>query len=100
MITHSGNGSFDRLVLALLGDGISTSCDIDLSKPPFNLNFGSTFPDSFIIYMQDGIRPSNATLSSPGNSSILHFDFLTPLPAPNDGTASPRTQMELYLFYA
>lgn len=99
MITHSGEGNESLIRLALLGDGTATSVDIDLTQPPYNLSFGTVFPDNFTVYMEDGIKPSNAVLASPGASAILHFDFPEALPAPTPGTASPRTQMRIYLFY-
>lgn len=95
MIMYNGNGDHDKVTIALIGDNESKLVEIELSKPPFSLNFQGVFPRHWTIRMQDGEKPSVVSMQG----STLHLEWENALPAPEEGTASPRTQMEFYMWY-
>lgn len=95
MILYSGSGNCDMVVIDLLGDGETKIVEMELTKPPFNLLFTGVFPRHWVVRMQDGEAPSIVSMQG----SRLHLEFAEPLPPPNEGTASPRTKMEFYMWY-
>jgi hypothetical protein len=96
MITYSGRGDYAMVTIDMIGDGVETTVDIDLNKAPFVLNFQqSMMPRHWLVRMKDGDPPK---LTSFANGRI-HMEFDGAPPAPNEGTLTPRTQFDFYMFY-
>lgn len=67
--------------ITIFGDGTSTTVVIDLSKPPFSVDFTANQPS--LVYEATGL-PSDKTMSLNGN--ILTITFNTAPPAASFGS--------------
>ncbi len=87
----------EKCVIDLKGDGTTREVEMDLSKAPFNGNFGGHFPTDISIQMIDGAAPARAGLMG----SVLKLVFDEPLPTVEAGSPGhPRTKFDLYLWFS
>src|SRR6516165_5540006 len=92
-----GTGDLSKVTIDFIGDGVAMTRAVDLGAPPFNFNWGGRYPGSDqIARVIDGPTPSSQSIN---NAGVVTFNWDAPLPAPNPGTLSPRTKLELYLLY-
>jgi hypothetical protein len=96
VVYYSGYGTANEIKLFILGDAEKKHLVVDLSKPPFNLSFQGNFPTR-VYAKNEGAIMSTPIVSVSGN--ILTLDYPEPLPPPNEGALSPRSQLTIYLFY-
>lgn len=72
MIKYTGEGDFTKINLRLYGDGITKDVSIDLSKPPFNLNFLGFYPKNVGV---SNINPGLAkSVTINGNNLLVVFN--------------------------
>jgi hypothetical protein len=72
MIKYTGEGNFTSINLRLFGDGITKDLSIDLSKPPFNLNFLGFYPKNVgVTNVSPGLAKS---VSINGNNLLVVFN--------------------------
>jgi hypothetical protein len=96
MILYSGYGSENEIKLYILGDGQQKQINIDLSKPPFDHSFQGNYPVKAYA-KNEGTIASTPTVSIAG--AILTLEYPEPVPLPNEGTLSPRSQLQIFLFF-
>ena len=93
-MTYTGHGTEEQVIIGIIGDGVATTCTVDLSKSPFDLSLGN-MPIGWGMYVQDGPTP---TVSQ--NGKVFTFTYPSPLPGPTSSSGySPRSQLQMFLFY-
>lgn len=84
-LSYTGTATFTEASIRIYGDGESRTIAIDLSKPPFGLNFTSKLPTYAVI-----INPSdNPGVSMTVVGSKLNFIFDEPPPAVDPMNPTP-----------
>ena len=99
MIKYTGEGDYTKVNIRLFGDGVTKEARIDLSKPPFNLNFMGFYPtDVTIVNVSPGL-PKALTL----NTNVLIATFDEPPPKvdlPEVSTDHPEGGLEFKVYFA
>jgi hypothetical protein len=90
------DGNLRTVDIVLLGDGTSTSVQIDLSQPPFGLNFKANFPTALSVTIPTGNEPSSVAIVGSG---ILEIQYLRPLPVADLPSLTPRHRIKATLIY-
>ncbi len=84
------SSNVNSITLQLVGNGIDSILNVDLSDAPFNFSFGRNFPDSIfsssITVSISGTVDNTFTLSPSINKSKLTLVFNKPLPANPSGS--------------
>lgn len=85
MITYSrvSKANFNEIEFNLNGDGVSSVLVINLSRPPFNLNFNGSLPLAIELDTRDPtiIKSADAKLETINSETFLTITFDTPPPA-------------------
>jgi hypothetical protein len=99
MIKYAGEGDYASVNVRLFGDGVTTEARIDLSKPPFSLNFMGFYPtDVTVVNVSPGL-PKALTLNT--NVLIITFDEPPPkVDLPPVSTDRPEHSLEFKVYFA
>jgi len=76
MLQYTGNGDTFSAQITIFGDGTATSVAIDLSKPPFSIDFTAGQPS--LVYESTGVGNPGRTLSLAGNILTITFSVAPP----------------------
>lgn len=87
MITYTNiqQANFNGVQFIFNGDGVSTSLVLNLSKPPFNINFNGVMPASVKIDTNTPVFTAAGVLSTLLTDVILTITFSAPPPVSNTG---------------
>jgi len=81
--------NFNGLQFILNGDGTSNVLVLNLSKPPFNINFNGVLPSSVVIETNDIDLTAVGTIAlTPLGEDILTITFSAPPPISNTGPST------------
>lgn len=99
MIKYTGEGDFTSVTLRLFGDGVTKEARVDLSKPPFNLNFMGFYPtDVTIVNVSPGLTKGISL-----NNNVLLITFDDPpqkVDLPLVSTSPPEHRLEFRIYFA
>ena len=97
-IQYNGNGDPLAAQITIFGDGSATQVAIDLSKPPFSIDFGLNPPS--LVYESTGIVSPGRTFSLSSNILTITFSVAPPATsfAPSRGGA-PNSQINARFVY-
>lgn len=99
-LLYTGTGDKFGLSIAILGDGVSRTITIDLSKSPFSISFGPVAERPSRAYIVNVMDNPDTAISISGTN--LNIIFADPLPAAIfDGTdpGRPRRDLTVRLIY-
>ena len=74
-LKYTGNADLWSAQITIFGDGTATTVAIDLSKPPFSIDFATSPPTT--IYEATGL-PATRTFSLTGNVLTITFNTAPP----------------------
>jgi len=75
----------NELQFVMTGDGVATVLVINLSKPPFSVNFGGAVPSAALVSTRTAIQ-ATAALALSGADVVITVTFNSPPPVtPNTG---------------
>src|SRR5262252_2901083 len=92
-IQYTGVGDFYEVKIGLIGDGLSNSVVIDLTKAPFALDFKGGFPTAVSVAASGSLEKSAVTLLSNAKIQIDYLDIVPQEPTP------PQDRLTIRLLY-
>lgn len=100
MLKYTGEGDFTSINIRLFGDGITKDVVIDLSKPPFSLNFVGFYPKDAVVA---NVSPGYAkTVTINGDQLMIIFNEPPPaidIPATVIAPPDGRSNFIVYFVY-
>lgn len=77
--------SFFGVGMVVHGDDVTTTIKVNLSKPPFDIDFNGTLPTDFVCAgMDEGVTATASIATDINGDNILTYTYSTPPPAPSD----------------
>jgi hypothetical protein len=97
VIQYAGCRTEFGIKVALIGDGVTRAVQFDLTQAPFNMSMNNNNPVAAFVRSEDGVN-KKPTITIPAQNKIL-LTYDQPLPLPSEGALSPRSQLEIYIFF-
>lgn len=87
--SNVSGADFNGVQFVIHGDDVHNSVSVNLTKPPFNINFNGVLPTSFETgQLQEGVTATAAIAINGDGDAILTETFSIPLPGISDTNSS------------